>query len=129
MCPNGTEGGTELGQDCPPRGGQSDLPMEDEQIRQGSAKVEDLSEKMNILVAFILIDSIRGGIFAISLWITCKLNMFEAYCTLVVKYGIMILVQLMRVMNPVICYYLINLYDNLLNQKILHSFLLFCRYR
>ena len=88
-------------------------------------KVEDLSEKMNILAAFILIDSIRGGIFAISLWITCKLNMFEAYCTLVVKYGIMILVQLMRVMNPVICYYLINLYDNLPNQKILHSFIVF----
>ena len=78
-------------------------------------KVEDLSEKMNILATFILIDSIRGGIFAISLWSTCKLNMFEAYCTLVIKYGIMILVQLMRVMNPVICYYLIFLHDNLLN--------------
>ena len=39
-----TSGGSELGQDCPPRGGQSDLPMEDGQICQGSAKVEDLSE-------------------------------------------------------------------------------------
>ena len=85
-------------------------------------KVEDLSEKMNILAIFILIDAIRGGIFAISLWITCKLNMFEAYCTIVIKYGIMILVQLMRVMNPVICYYLIFLHDKLLNIRLSYSF-------
>ena len=39
-----TSGGTELGQDCPPVGGQSDPSVEDGQICQGSAKVEDLSE-------------------------------------------------------------------------------------
>ena len=38
-----TSGGSELGQDCSPIGGQSD-PVEDGQICQGSAKVEDLSE-------------------------------------------------------------------------------------
>ena len=63
-------------------------------------KVDDLSEKLKVLGTFILIDAVRGSLFGIFLWITCKLNMFEAYCNIVIKYGLVIILQLIRVMNP-----------------------------
>ena len=63
-------------------------------------KVDDLSEKLKVLGTFILIDAVRGSLFGIFLWITCKLNMFEAYCNIVIKYELVIILQLIRVMNP-----------------------------
>ena len=43
-------------------------------------KVEDLNEKLIVLGIFLLIDTIRCTIFAVILWSTCRMNMFDAYC-------------------------------------------------
>ena len=56
-------------------------------------KVDDLRQKLNTIVTLLVIDAIRGLIFGLVLWNSCRLNLYRAFCYIVKNYGAYILLR------------------------------------
>ena len=60
----------------------------------GHERVDNLSKKFEKIGMFFAIDIIRGISFGLVLWRFCRLNLFKAYCVIIQKYGILILLHI-----------------------------------
>ena len=50
-------------------------------------KISSLYEKLEKIVIFAFIESLRGIMFTLILWKLCRLNMYSAYCNVIRNYG------------------------------------------